>query len=202
MQDGFDPRHPSVIFDLEMTAWEGSLASNWSRPGEWREVIQIGAVRLGPGPELVEKAAFSCLVRPVRNPVLSDYIVALTGITQSEVEAQGLPFEEALSRFDAFVGDETVAVCCNGRDHEILADNARWHGLPPSRHTARMIDIRPHLARLLGTGDRLFFSTDVARLAGGATGDGQDHDALADVRSIAAGLRQLIADGRLPMPGS
>lgn len=200
MQRAFDPAGPSVLFDLEMTAWEGSLANGWSRPGEWREVIQFGAIRLGPGPALAEEAAFSCLVRPLRNPQLSDYIIALTGITQAAVDASGLPFGEALSRFDAFVGDGTSPVCCNGHDHEILDDNARWHGLAPSRHAARMVDIRPHLARLLGTGDRLFFSTDVARLAGGELAGGPSHDALADVRSIAAGLRQLIADGRLPMP--
>ncbi len=200
MEGLFDPTRPSVLFDLEFTAWEGSLASGWSRPGEWREVIQIGAVRLGPGPALAEDASFCCLVRPVRNPVLSSYITALTGITQQAVEAEGLAFPEALARFDAFVGDGDAPVCCNGRDHEILAENAAWHGIPPSRHHARMVDIRGHLAQMLGTGDRLFFSTQVAELSGGAAPPGQRHDALADVRSIAAGLRHLIADGRLPLP--
>jgi inhibitor of KinA sporulation pathway (predicted exonuclease) len=197
MEGLFDPARPSVLFDLEFTAWEGSVASDWSRPGEWREVIQIGAVRLGPGPELAEEASFSCLVRPLRNPVLSDYIIALTGISQNAVDAHGLAFPDALARFDAFIGDGDAPVCCNGGDSEVLGDNAGWHGIPTSRHAARMIDIRRHLARLLGVGDRLFYSTDVAELAGGTAEAGQRHDALADARAIAAGLRLLIADGRL-----
>jgi inhibitor of KinA sporulation pathway (predicted exonuclease) len=201
MEGLFDPARPSVLFDLEFTAWEGSLAGGWSRPGEWREVIQIGAVRLGPGPELAEQASFSCLVRPQRNPQLSDYITALTGITQHAVDAHGLAFPEALARFDVFIGDSDLPVCCNGGDDEVLADNAGWHGVPPSRHMARMIDIRRHLARLLGTGDRLFFSTHVAELAGGAAPTDQRHDALADARTIAAGLRLLVADGRLTLSG-
>jgi len=197
MEGPFDPTHPSVLFDLEFTAWEGSLASGWSRPGEWREVIQIGAVRLGPGPELAEEASFSCLVRPLRNPLLSDYIIALTGISQNAVDAHGLAFPDALARFDAFIGGGDAPVCCNGGDDQVLADNAAWHGVPTSRHAGRIIDIRRHLARLLGVGDRLFFSTHVAELAGGTAAPGQQHDALADARTIAAGLRLLIADGRL-----
>ena len=33
-----------IIFDTEFTAWEGSLARNWNGPGEYREIIQIGAI--------------------------------------------------------------------------------------------------------------------------------------------------------------
>ena len=35
-----------TVFDLEFTAWECSMASHWLRPGEFKEVVQIGAVRL------------------------------------------------------------------------------------------------------------------------------------------------------------
>ena len=47
-----DPFHPDkkggefVLFDLEFTAWEGSLERGWSEPWEAREIIQIGAVRV------------------------------------------------------------------------------------------------------------------------------------------------------------
>ncbi|MGF1624077.1 MAG: exonuclease domain-containing protein [Alphaproteobacteria bacterium] len=197
MEAPFDPARPCVLFDLEMTAWEGSLASGWSRPGECREVIQIGAVRLGPGPALVEEGAFTCLVRPVRNPVLSDYIVALTGITQGAVEAHGLAFSDAQARFDAFIGNDERPVYCNGGDREILLENAGWNGLAPSRHAGRMFNIRRHLGALLNVGDTLFHSTDVAALAGSTAASGRGHDALGDARTIAAGLRLLIRDGRL-----
>ena len=38
-----------IVFDLEFTAWEGSLARHWLAPGEFKEVVQIGAVRLDGG---------------------------------------------------------------------------------------------------------------------------------------------------------
>ena len=40
-------RVPSLtVFDLEYTAWECSMARSWLTPGEFREVVQIGAVKL------------------------------------------------------------------------------------------------------------------------------------------------------------
>lgn len=193
MEGPFDAAEGCVVFDLELTAWEGSMAGGWSRPGEYREVIQIGAVKLGPAPALAERGAFSVLVRPERNPALSDYIVALTGITQAMVDRDGVPFSEALARFDAFIGDAPLSAYCNGGDHEILDENAQWHGLAPSRHRSRMRNIRRWLADRLGVGDTDFHSIDVARLAGGGAQANRQHDALADARTIAAGVRLLLA---------
>ena len=33
-----------VVFDLEYTAWEGSMGRCWSEDWEHREIVQIGAV--------------------------------------------------------------------------------------------------------------------------------------------------------------
>ena len=33
----------AVVYDLEYTAWEGSLERNWGGPNEDPEIIQIGA---------------------------------------------------------------------------------------------------------------------------------------------------------------
>jgi hypothetical protein len=33
-----------VIFDVEVTTWEGTWERRWSGEGEYREVVQIGAV--------------------------------------------------------------------------------------------------------------------------------------------------------------
>ena len=173
------------------------MAANWSRPGEYREIIQIGAIHIGPGPELEERGVFSCLVRPEKNPRLSDYIIALTGISQAMINANAVTFTDAQSAFDAFVGDTKLSVYCNGGDHEIMAENARWHDLAPSQHISRMINFRRHLADMLGVGSTDFHSIQVAELAGAAHEDARDHDALADVRTLAAGLRHLIMNTRL-----
>ena len=36
-----------TIFDLEFTAWECSMARHWLTPGEFKEVVQIGAREAG-----------------------------------------------------------------------------------------------------------------------------------------------------------
>ncbi len=41
-----------AVLDLEWTAWEGSQESGWAGPGEKREIIQIGAIRLHNDEEL------------------------------------------------------------------------------------------------------------------------------------------------------
>jgi len=33
-----------IIYDLEYTAWEGSINRNWSDDGEYKEIIEIGAI--------------------------------------------------------------------------------------------------------------------------------------------------------------
>ena len=87
-----------VIFDLEFTAWEGSLESRWTRPGELTEVVQIGAVKLDAA-SLKEVDAFEMLVKPRVNPILSDYLVALIGIDNQQLAARGVDFVTAYRAF-------------------------------------------------------------------------------------------------------
>ena len=37
---------PAIVYDLEFTAWEGSMSHRWLLPGEFKEVVQIGAVKV------------------------------------------------------------------------------------------------------------------------------------------------------------
>ena len=104
-QDPFDPNQKGgdiVIFDLEFTAWEGSLERGWSEPWEAREIIQIGAVRVKDDAKLTEVGRLVMLVTPTKNPQLSDYIIALTGIDQDAIDTEGFDFEEALDVFMDF----------------------------------------------------------------------------------------------------
>ena len=89
----------AMVFDLEFTSWPGSNERNWSLPNEDREIIQIGAVKIETTGDMREVDSFQILVRPLKNPILSDYIVNLTEITQEKVEKEGILFPLALSRF-------------------------------------------------------------------------------------------------------
>src|ERR1041385_6322790 len=103
-----------IIFDTEYTAWPGSQETGWSRPGEYREIVQIGAVRLASSYREIE--TFELIVKPVLNPILSDYFVALTGINQRQVDLQGRRFSEAWEKFSEFLTRELVAIYSNGSD--------------------------------------------------------------------------------------
>src|ERR1700761_3759085 len=102
-----------IVFDLEFTAWECSMASHWLRPGEFKEVVQIGAVRLDGGTfRILEE--FDQLVRPRINGVPSPYFENLTGITTAELAKSGVDFADGYRRFLDFAGDGPV--CAFGHD--------------------------------------------------------------------------------------
>jgi hypothetical protein len=115
-----------TIFDLEYTAWECSMARHWLAPGEFREVVQIGAVRLDADSFAVLDE-FDALVRPRVNPDLSPYFEKLTGITSGKIARSGQGFAAAYGGFLAFAGDGPIAAF--GRDDRVLQDNLRLYGL-------------------------------------------------------------------------
>ncbi|MCP5433003.1 MAG: exonuclease domain-containing protein [Alphaproteobacteria bacterium] len=179
-----------MIFDLEFTAWEGSMARGWQGEGEHREVVEIGAVRLASS-GLEEEAAFSVLVRPRINPLLSDYLQALTGITNEDIARHGVDFAEAYGDFLAFLGD--APAYSYGRDDLVLAENLRLYGLGEPEDVPPARDLRSWLTGQ-GVDVGALNSSEVAA-AVGAEGVGHVHRALDDARSLAAALRALVARG-------
>lgn len=179
-----------VIFDLEFTAWEGSMDSRWTRPGELTEIVQIGAVKLDAA-TLKEVGAFEMLVKPRVNPILSDYLVALTGIDNGRLAARGVDFITAYRTFLDFTAASHS--WAHGRDDLILAGNLKLYGwdrvlaLPSYSNavpwfTAQGVDLKGKRA------------CDVAEAAG-AVFEGRKHDALADARGVAAGFTAMIGKG-------
>ena len=117
----------AVVFDLEFTSWPGSNERNWSLPNEDREIIQIGAVKIETTGDMREVDSFKILVRPLKNPILSDYIVNLTEITQEKVEKEVILFPLALSRFINFIGEHPIDILFNGGDKEVIEENCQIH---------------------------------------------------------------------------
>lgn len=182
-------RRQAIVFDLEFTAWEGSVAARWSRAGEHKEVVQIGAVKLD-AERLAVVDMFEILVRPRINPVLSDYFIALTGISNERLDIAGVDFITALRAFLDFVdGAPTWAY---GRDDLVLAENLKLYGwetrnVPPYQNAVPWL-----LAQGLNlTGKN---ACHVAELAG-TIFEGRQHDALADAKGVAAGMVHLIGKG-------
>jgi inhibitor of KinA sporulation pathway (predicted exonuclease) len=179
-----------TIFDLEYTAWECSMARHWLTPGEYREVVQIGAVKLNAD-SFAELDSFDALVRPRINPKLSAYFQNLTGITQEAVTARGVDFAAAYDRFLAFAGDGPIAAF--GRDAQVLTDNLRLYGIKGARPLPVFYDLRGWFA-VQGMDPRGMLSCDIAP-ALGVPFVGQTHNALNDARSLAASMALMQARG-------
>jgi inhibitor of KinA sporulation pathway (predicted exonuclease) len=172
------------ILDLEYTAWDGSAGRHWSESWEWREIVQIGLVLVDAGSMFAVRDGFEILAKPQRNPVLSDYFVALTGITQRRLDEEAVAFPEALSALAKF-GAAAELFLFNGYDGEILRENCSFHALAAPWPEDRMFDFRPLLSRSLGRPSKELVSSDLPRLAGTSVA-GRSHSALHDCRAIAA----------------
>ncbi len=176
----------AVVFDLEFTAWPGSMASRWSREGEHTEVVQIGAVKLD-AETLKITGEFECLVRPRINPRLSQYLTDLTGITNEMIDAKAVDFITAYRLFLDFAGPSPIWAF--GRDDLIFAGNLKlyaWEGLPIPSYSNAIPWFAGHGIDLTGK-----HACDVAEAAG-AVFDGRKHDARSDARGVAAGIRAVV----------
>jgi inhibitor of KinA sporulation pathway (predicted exonuclease) len=179
-----------IVFDLEFTAWEGSLARLWLGPGEFKEVVQIGAVRLNPENLAVEES-FDCLVRPRVNHIVSDYFEKLTGISNDRLAANGVDFEIAYRRFVDFADGNVIAAF--GHDEWVLEENIRLYGLTGMPGLPDFLELRGWFARH-GIDPTGLHSCDVGPKLG-VPFEGHTHDALCDSRSLAAGMAVLIKRG-------
>jgi inhibitor of KinA sporulation pathway (predicted exonuclease) len=180
----------AVIFDLEFTAWPGSMEHRWLRPGEFREVVQIGAVKLDAH-SFEQTAQFNMLAKPRLNPVLSSYFEDLTGVTNEALAEEGVDFSDAYRAFVSFAGG--MPMFSFGRDDLVLIDNLKLYGLNEAPPLPLSSNIVPWLIEQ-GIDPRGLHACDIARSAG-ADFDGRRHDALDDARSVAAGIAFLVSRG-------
>ena len=179
-----------VIFDTEFTAWPGSMERGWSGPGEFKEIVQIGAVAVSAA-DLVERRAFEVIVRPVRNPSLSDYLVQLTRITNERVAREGVDFATGVARFLAFAADGPLY--SYGRDDKIVSGNAHLLGAPGLWPDRTATDLKEWLIKI-GVPLAGVHSGALAAHVGSKS-QGIAHDALIDARSLAEAVRYLVARG-------
>lgn len=179
----------AVVYDLEFTAWDGSMARHWMAPGEFKEVIQIGAVKVDA--DFTPLETLDLVVKPRLNQVLSQFIQNLTGISNAMVAAEGIDFAQAFTRFVAFVGP--LPIIAFGRDDIVLSENIRLYGLKDMPRMPAYIDIR-HWLMQHGIDVRGMHACDVGPKLG-VPFEGQTHDGLCDALSVTAGIKALMGRG-------
>lgn len=92
-----------LVVDLEATCWEDQTTpAGDAQSIHNMEIIEVGGALATRKGNLVDARSF--LVRPTRNPVLSDFCTELTGITQSMVD-EAPAFPEAIEAMNAWLGD-------------------------------------------------------------------------------------------------
>lgn len=114
-----------IVFDTEFTAWEGSMERDWSRANEFRELVQIGALKIKDG-KIIEK--LDILIKPIKNPVLSKYFTDLTGITNKDIKKHGLDIHLALEKFYQF--SKNCLLYSYGNDYSIIEENLMINFVP------------------------------------------------------------------------
>lgn len=181
---------PVVVFDLEWTAWEGSRERNWSGPREEREIIEIGAVKLDGANGFAELVRFENLVRPSINPIVSTYFTELTGISQTLIDNEAMPFRDSITLFEGFVGYDDAPILSFSQDEEVLRHNCGLNGLPCPFADDQFHNIAPAIAAIAGREPGSFSTSDLPEIFAFPK-PANAHRALGDALCIAETLRML-----------
>lgn len=183
-----------LVVDVEATCWK----SRHQHQGE-NEIIEIGAVLANSAGQVIGE--YGNFIRPVRNPILSDFCKSLTSIQQSDVDTARV-FPEALVEFQQQMEQlaerafADLLFCSWGDyDRKQFAKDCGHHRLayPFGTHwnVKRAFARRRHI-KPMGVGRALRFL--------GMQFEGTHHRGIDDARNIAQVFCHELADGVIPEP--
>ena len=120
-----------IVLDMEWNQpWPGSPSSKKVLPVQIRgEIIQIGAVRIREGQVADE---FQVMILPKYYRRLNRRVSKLTGIKESQLLAEGVSMNEAMSRFRDWCGEDVIFLTWGFDDITILRENLRLYGIDDS----------------------------------------------------------------------
>ena len=185
-----------IILDTEYTAWQGSIERLWSKPGEHREIIQIGAVKAAEsGNRLIEEDHLSILVKPLINPRLSTYIKKLTKISQPDLDLKGIYFKEAVIKFHEFCKNGSLPVFSWGEEIKIIYENAVINKIDIPLFNKGFYDIIKFFSKYNPETKKLTSGTIASNMGGHV--QGSPHNAVHDARSIMAAINIILKQQKL-----
>lgn len=134
-----------IILDFEMNPV--SKANKNAEAHLYREIIEIGAVKLNEKYEITDK--FSCLIKPQLNDKIERRITRLTGITFLDV-CLSLPLEQALAAFSRWIGrGKTRVYSWGGSDFTDLKAECDFKGIALPENMQRWMNFQPIYLRLM-----------------------------------------------------
>jgi len=118
-----------IVLDMEWNQpWPGSPSAKKVLPVQIRgEIIQIGAVRITEDQRVADE--FQVLIRPKYYRRLNRRISKLTGIKESLLMEEGVPFPEAMMRFQTWCGEDITFLTWGFDDITMLRENLRLFGM-------------------------------------------------------------------------
>ena len=167
----------SVIVDLEATC-----CNRDSFPREEMEIIEIGAVRVSSITGEID-SEFGAFVRPVRNPLLTDFCRELTSISQGEVQGAD-DFPTVLRRFSSWMAEHPDYDFCSWGDYDKkqFVRDCQFHDVPyPFSGDHR--NLKAEFSSLTGSKKRFGLGGALRKL--GLEFEGTAHRGIDDARNIA-----------------
>ena len=118
-----------IVLDMEWNQpWPGSPSAKKVLPVHIRgEIIQIGAVRVTEDQAVTDE--FQIMIKPKYYRHLNRRVSKLTGIKESRLKEEGVPFAYAMEQFKAWCGEDIVFLTWGFDDIGILRENLQLHGL-------------------------------------------------------------------------
>ena len=112
-----------IVMDMEWNQpWPGSPSSKKVLPVQIRgEIIQIGAVRITEDQQVGDE--FQILIKPKYYRHLNRRVSKLTGIKETQLREEGVPFPEAIEAFRSWCGEDIVFLTWGFDDIGILREN-------------------------------------------------------------------------------
>ena len=112
-----------IVMDMEWNQpWPGSPSSKKVLPVQIRgEIIQIGAVRVTEDQQVGDE--FQILIKPKYYRHLNRRVSKLTGIKETQLREEGIPFPEAIEAFRSWCGEDIVFLTWGFDDIGILREN-------------------------------------------------------------------------------
>ena len=112
-----------IVMDMEWNQpWPGSPSAKKVLPVQIRgEIIQIGAVRVTEDQQVTDE--FQIMIKPKYYRHLNRRVSKLTGIKESQLREEGVPFPEAIEQFRQWCGEDIVFLTWGFDDIGILREN-------------------------------------------------------------------------------
>jgi len=171
-----------IIVDLEATCWKQR-----TQP-ERMEIIEIGSILL-TGRSLEVTDEFSRFVRPINEPILSEFCKELTSIKQSDIDGANY-FKTVFAEFIDWIGDASYRICSWGEyDMKQFRIDCKRHGISFPKRFKKHINLKQEFAsikRIRSCG------MAVALQMLGMPLHGKHHRAIDDVRNIAKIAKEII----------